>query len=78
MSHTIKLYERVIDIRMRRCTSILENLFGFVPRRSTMEVVHHMRQIMEYYCARKRDLYWFLLNLKKHTTRYQNKYLGGQ
>ena len=33
--------------------------------RSTMEVIHLMRQIMEYYRARKRDLHMIFIRLKK-------------
>ena len=55
MSHIIKLWERVIEIHVRRCTSILKNQFRFMLRRSTIEVIHLMRQI-EYYIARKKRL----------------------
>ena len=48
ISHTIKLWERAIEIRIRRCTSISENQFGFIIRRSTTEAIHLTRQMMEY------------------------------
>ena len=76
MGHTVKLWERVIEIHMRRCTSISENQFGFMLGWSTMEAIHLMRQTMEYYSARKRDLHIVLLTWKKHMTRYQEKCFG--
>ncbi|KAK9087668.1 hypothetical protein Syun_030062 [Stephania yunnanensis] len=43
MSHTIKLWERIIDNRLRRETTISENQFGFMHGRSTMEVIFLVR-----------------------------------
>ncbi|VAI14277.1 unnamed protein product [Triticum turgidum subsp. durum] len=39
MSHTNKLWERVIEHRLTRMTSVSKNQFGFVPERSTMEAI---------------------------------------
>ena len=40
MSHTLKLWERVIEHRLRRMTTISENQFGFIPGRSTIEAIN--------------------------------------
>ncbi|XP_071718203.1 uncharacterized protein [Rutidosis leptorrhynchoides] len=37
LSHTMKLWERVIETRMRSETNVSENQFGFMPGRSSME-----------------------------------------
>ncbi|TQE00819.1 hypothetical protein C1H46_013614 [Malus baccata] len=39
MSHTMKLWERVIEHRLRQETWVSDNQFGFMPGRSTMEVI---------------------------------------
>ena len=39
MSHTMKLWERVIEHRLRRVTSVTQNQFGFMLGRSTMEAI---------------------------------------
>ena len=39
MSHTMKLWERVIEYRLRRVTSVTQNQFGFMSGRSTMEAI---------------------------------------
>ncbi|AQK73740.1 Retrovirus-related Pol polyprotein LINE-1 [Zea mays] len=39
MSHTMKLWERVIEHRLRKLTSVTQNQFGFMPGRSTMETL---------------------------------------
>ncbi|KAL6538155.1 hypothetical protein OROGR_012143 [Orobanche gracilis] len=65
MSHTMKLWERVIEHRLRRSVKISENQFGFMPGRSTMEAIHLMRQLMEYYTDKKRDLHMIFIDLEK-------------
>ncbi|XP_021740395.1 uncharacterized protein LOC110706747 [Chenopodium quinoa] len=49
MSNTMKLWERVIEHRLRACTSISDNKFGFMSGRYTMEAIHLIRQMMEHY-----------------------------
>jgi hypothetical protein len=39
MSHTMKLWERVIEYRLRKLTTISKIQFGFMPERSTMEAI---------------------------------------
>ena len=39
MSHTMKLWKRVIEHRLRRVTSVTQNQFGFMLGRSTMETI---------------------------------------
>ena len=39
MSHTMKLWERVIEHHLRCITSVSCNQFGFMPGRSTMEAI---------------------------------------
>nr|XP_016467534.1 PREDICTED: uncharacterized protein LOC107790145 [Nicotiana tabacum] len=40
LRHTMKVWERLLDGRLRRCVSISENQFGFMPGRSTTEAIH--------------------------------------
>uniref|UniRef100_A0A0A9B327 Reverse transcriptase domain-containing protein n=1 Tax=Arundo donax TaxID=35708 RepID=A0A0A9B327_ARUDO len=47
MSYTINLWERVIEHRLRRTTSVTKNQFGFMPGRSTTKVIFSLRQRME-------------------------------
>jgi hypothetical protein len=43
MNHTMKLWERVIEHRLRVMTHITINQFGFMPGRSTMEAIFLIR-----------------------------------
>jgi hypothetical protein len=47
MSHTMKLWKRIIEHRLRGVTNVTENQFGFISRRSTMEAIFLIRQLME-------------------------------
>jgi hypothetical protein len=47
MSHTIKLWERIIEHRLRGVTNVTENQFGFMSGRSTIETILLIRQLME-------------------------------
>jgi uncharacterized Zn finger protein len=43
MSHTMRLWERVIEHRLRKLTTVSKNLFDFMSGRSTMEVIFLIR-----------------------------------
>ena len=47
MSHTIKLWERVIEARTRKELMIAEQQFGFVSGRSTTDAIFCLRMLLE-------------------------------
>jgi len=47
LSHTMKLWERVIEGRLRKEVSISDNQFGFILGRSTTEAIHLIKRLME-------------------------------
>ncbi|KAM2624012.1 hypothetical protein TB1_031028 [Malus domestica] len=65
MSHTMKLWERVIEHRLRQETRVLDNQFGFMPGRSTMEAIYLLRRLMERYRDGKKDLHMVFIDLEK-------------
>nr|GEV45785.1 retrovirus-related Pol polyprotein LINE-1 [Tanacetum cinerariifolium] len=65
LSHTMKLWKRVIESRLKRETMVSENQFGFMPRRSTTEAIHLLRSLMEKYRERQKDLNMAFLDLEK-------------
>ena len=39
LTHTFKIWEKVVDRRLRECTEIHERQFGFMPGRSTTDAI---------------------------------------
>jgi hypothetical protein len=65
MSHTIKLWARIIDHLLRGVTNITENQFGFMPGRSTMEAIFLIWKLMEICREQKKDLHMVFIDLEK-------------
>jgi len=61
----MKLWERIIEGRLRASIKISENQFGFMPGRSIIEVIHLIRRLMEFYNDRKVDLHIVFIDLDK-------------
>jgi hypothetical protein len=65
MSHTMKLWKRIIKHRLRGVTNVTENQFGFMPGRSTMETIFLIRQLMERCREQKKGMHMIFIDLEK-------------
>jgi hypothetical protein len=63
MSHTMKLWEMIIEYRLRGVTNVTENQFDFMLERSTMETIFLISQLMERYREQKKDLYMIFIDM---------------
>lgn len=45
----------MVEKKLLKETSVHENQFGFMPRMSTMEVIHLFRRLVERYLEKKQD-----------------------
>ena len=61
----MKLWERVIEHRLRRVTSVTQNQFGFMPESSTMEAIFLIRQWIERDMEQKKNLHMVFIDLEK-------------
>ena len=57
ISHTTKLWERVVEARLRREVTISEQQYGFMPRKSTTDVMLALRVLMEKYREGQKELH---------------------
>jgi hypothetical protein len=65
MSQTMKLWEIVIEHRLRGMMHITMNQFRFMPGRSTMEAIFLIRQVVERYKEQKKDLHMVFIHMEK-------------
>ncbi|KAK3542947.1 hypothetical protein QTP70_007280 [Hemibagrus guttatus] len=65
MSHTMKLWERVVEARLRKVVEICEHHYGFMPRKSTTDAIFTLRILMEKYRDGQRELHCVFVDLEK-------------
>jgi len=65
MCHTMKLWERVIEYKLRQNVKLSENQFGFMLGRSTTEAIHLLHQLIEQFLERNRNLHMVFIDLEK-------------
>ena len=65
MSHTITIWERIIDRRLREETTIGDEQFGFMPGRGTTDAIFAVRQLMEKRRGKQKGLHIKFIDLEK-------------
>jgi len=65
MSHSTKIWETVIEKRIRSETTISENQFGFMPEKSTMEPLFCVIQVVQKYREKNKKLCMVFVDLEK-------------
>ncbi|KAK3538962.1 hypothetical protein QTP86_023565 [Hemibagrus guttatus] len=65
MSHTMKLWERVVEARLRKVVKICEQQYGFMPRKSTTDAIFALRILMEKYRDGQGELHCVFVDLEK-------------
>jgi len=71
----MKLWERVIEGKLRADIKISENQFGFMPDGSTIEAIHIICRLVEFFRDRKKNLYMVFIDLEKAYARVPRKVL---
>ena len=65
MPHTMKIWEKVIEGRLREETSIGEEQFGFMQGKGTMDATYALRQTMEKHREKGKGLHCVFIDLEK-------------
>ncbi|XP_065321085.1 uncharacterized protein LOC135928558 [Gordionus sp. m RMFG-2023] len=63
--HSLKLMERILVTRLKNEVEISANQFGFVASKSTIDPIFALRQMMDKYGEKKRNIHMFLIDLEK-------------
>ena len=73
LSHTMKLWERVIEDRLRKQTNVSSGQFGFMPGKSTMDPIFVLRQLMEKYRRKRKKMHIVFVDLEKAYDKVQRE-----
>ena len=65
MSHTMKVWERIIEARLRDIVEISKHQYGFIPGKGTTDAMFVLRILMEKYREGQRELYCVFVDLEK-------------
>ncbi|KAK3527503.1 hypothetical protein QTP86_023721 [Hemibagrus guttatus] len=64
-SCSVKVWERVVEARLRKVVEICEQQYGFMPRKSTTDAIFALRILMEKYRDGQRELHCVFVDLEK-------------
>jgi len=65
LEHTLKILERVVEVRVRRIVKIDDLQFGFMAGKGTTDAICIVRQLQEKLLAKKKDLWMAFVDLEK-------------
>ena len=65
MSHSMELWERVIEARLRDVVPSCAQQFGFMPKKSTVNAIFALRVLVEKYREERKELHCVFVDLEK-------------
>ena len=65
MSHTMKVWERIIEARLRDRVEISKQQYGFMPGKGTTDAMFALRMLMEKYREGQKELHCVFVDLEK-------------
>ena len=65
MSHTMKVWEKIIEARLRDSVEISKQQYGFMPEKETTDAMFALRMLMEKYREGQRKLPCVFVDLEK-------------
>ena len=76
MSHTIKVWERIIEARLKDRVEINKQQYGFIPGKGTTDAMFGLGMLMENYREGQRGLHRSFVDLEKAYDRIRGKSCG--
>ena len=65
LCHAMKLYERMVENRLRKQIDISSNQYGFKPGKSTIEPIFALIILQEKYLEKRKELHMVFVDLEK-------------
>ena len=65
LEHGMKIFEKVLDRRLRKLVNISDGQFGFRPGKSCTDAIFILRRLQEKYGEKKKKLYHIFVDLEK-------------
>ena len=65
LEHGMKVFEKVLDSRLRKLVNIDDCQFGFMPGKSCTDAIFILRRLQEKYIEKKKKLYHIFVDLEK-------------
>ena len=65
MSHTMKIWERIIKARLKDSVEISKQQYGFIPEKGTTNAMFALRMLIEKYREGQRELHCVFVDLEK-------------
>ena len=65
MSHTMKIWERIIETSLRDRVEISKQQYGFMPGKGTTDAMFALRMLMKKYRKGQRELHCVFVDLEK-------------
>ena len=75
MSHTMKVWEKIIEARLRDRVEINKQQYGLLPGKETTDAVFALRMLMEKYREGQREIHCAFVDLVKAYDRVPRKEL---
>ena len=73
LEHGLKIFEKVLDRRLRKLVHVTDEQFGFMPGKSCTDAIFGLRRLQEKYGEKKRKLYHIFIDLEKAFDRVPRK-----
>src|SRR5206468_7315013 len=77
LDHAMKVFERIIEKRLRAKVNLDDMQFGFRPGRGTTDAIFIVRQLQENTYARAKSYGWLLWTLKRLLIEFRGRYCVG-